>query len=88
MSNSYICYSLPLAAWLRLKAHLCTIELDPDDSSRAVFVFTRDPDGQLDRDIVDFQSGNGAIAPRVFKGAEIELRNEMFAVLRRGGGAR
>ena len=88
MDNTYTCHSLAIAAFLRLRGHSCRIELDPQDNSRAVFVFQRDAEGKLDHDIVDFQSGSGAVPPRLFKGVEIELRDEMFAVLRERGGQR
>lgn len=86
MSEMFVCQSLPLAAWLHLRGHNYEIDLDPNDSSRAVFLFQRDTDGQLDRDVLDFQTDSASVAPRRFKGVEIKLRDEMYALLRRKGG--
>ena len=88
MQNQYTCQSLPIAAWLSIRGHDFQLALDPQDPTRAVFLFSRDPDSRLDRDIIDFQAGGGSVAPQHFKGIEIKLRNEMFAFLRGQGAQR
>ena len=85
METQYICQSLPMAAWLRIQKHDCLVALDPQDPTRAVFLFNRDDAGRLDRDIIDYQAGKGTVVPKHFKGVEIQLRDEMFALLRKGG---